>query len=237
MDFINRGDNMQTEKVKPSIREMVLQKGISFPSDAELIMLLLGTGTKQFPIDKLAEKVLSVIEDTNPEDRIDKLIAVDGIGYTKALIIAAALELGRRKMSYLKSVISKPSDIVPYVQHYSMQPKEHFVCATINGAHELLNIRVISIGTINRTLIHPREIFADAVAERASGIICCHNHPYGPCLPSKADCESTDMLRQASQILGISFLDHIIITRESYFSFLEHGLFDSERTSSHKDDT
>ena len=109
-----------------------------------------------------------------------------------------------------------------------MQPKEHFISATINGARELLNIRVISIGTINRTLIHPREIFADAVAERASGIICCHNHPYGPCLPSQADCESTEALREASEILGISFLDHIIITRDTYFSFLEHGLL-SER--------
>lgn len=206
---------------------MVIQNGISFPSDAELIMLLLGTGTRRTPVERLAEKVLAVIEDSNPEDRISRLIAVDGIGRTKALIIAAALELGRRKNSFLKAVINKPCDIVPYVQHYSMQQKEHFICATINGARELLNIRVISVGTINRTLIHPREIFAEAVAEHASGIICCHNHPYGPCQPSKADCDSTEVLRQAADILGISFLDHIIITREAYFSFLEHGLLDA----------
>jgi len=216
------------QKKKPNVREMVLRNGISFPSDEELVMLLLGSGTKQMPVGRLATRVIAAIDDSNPENRIESLQKIQGIGQTKALVISAALELGRRKNAHLSAVIEKPSDIVPYVQHYAMQPKEHFISATINGARELLNIRVISIGTINRTLIHPREIFADAVAERASGIICCHNHPYGPWLPSQADCESTEALREASEILGISFLDHIIITRDTYFSFLEHGLL-SER--------
>lgn len=216
------------ERKKPNVRELVLRNGMEFPSDEELVMLILGSGTKKVHIEQLAGKVIRAIDDSNTEDRVKTLMAVDGIGTTKALLIAAALELGRRKNAYLRAVIKKPCDIVPYIQHYSIQPKEHFICATINGAHELLNIRVVSIGTINRTLIHPREIFADAVAERASGIICCHNHPYGPCQPSNADCESTEMLRQAAQILGIAFLDHIIITRDSYFSFLEHGLLESD---------
>ena len=211
-------------KRKPNVRELVLKNGMQFPSDEELVMLLLGSGTKKVHVEQLASRVISAINDCNAENRIDALKKIEGIGETKALLIAAALELGRRKSAHLHAVINKPRDIVPYVQHYSMQPKEHFICATINGARELLNIRVISIGTINRTLIHPREIFSDAVAEHASGIICCHNHPYGPCLPSQADCDSTDVLRQAADILGITFLDHIIITQDTYFSFLEHGL-------------
>ena len=221
---------MKTEKQKPNVREMVLKNGMKFPSDEELVMLLLGSGTKKVHINELASHVIHAIDGSNAEDRIQKLESVSGIGETKALMIAAALELGRRKSAYLHTVINKPCDIVPYVQHYAMEPKEHFICATINGARELMNIRVISVGTINRTLIHPREIYADAVSERASGIICCHNHPYGPCLPSKADCDSTEVLRKAADILGITFLDHIIITNDSYFSFLEHGLLSQKES-------
>lgn len=212
---------------KPQIRERVLENGMSFPTDEELIMLILGHGTQQMPIEKLAHKVISTIDDSNDDDRMQKLLSIEGIGKSKALIVSAAIELGRRKYSHLKSVIKVPSDIVPYVQHYAMEQKEHFICATINGAHELIATRVISIGTVNKTLIHPREIFAEAVAERASGIICCHNHPYGSCIPSEADCESTKVLQKAADILGIAFLDHIIITRDGYYSFLEHDLLDS----------
>ena len=168
-------DLMKVVKRKPNVRELVLKNGMEFPSDEELVMLLLGSGTKQVHIEQLASRVISAIDGSNTENRIEALKKVNGIGETKALVIAAALELGRRKSAHLRAVINKPCDIVPYVQHYSMEQKEHFICATINGARELLNIRVISIGTINRTLIHPREIFADAVSERASGIICCHH--------------------------------------------------------------
>lgn len=213
---------------KPNVRELVLKNGMEFPSDDELVMLLLGSGTKQVHIEQLASRVISAIDSSNPENRIEVLEKVKGIGKTKALVIAAALELGRRKSAHLRAVINKPCDIVPYVQHYAMERKEHFICATINGARELLNVRVVSIGTINRTLVHPREIFADAVSEHASGIICCHNHPYGPCLPSQADCDSTDALRHAADILGITFLDHIIISKDAYFSFLEHGLLGNQ---------
>ena len=214
------------EKTKPNIRELTLSNGISYPSDEELLMLLLGRGTKRTPIELLSQKVLSVLNSSNEDDLIEKLNLIDGMGYSRSLQIAAALELGRRRKGYLKSVINEPADIVPYVKHFCIEPTEHFVTATVNGAHELLSIRVISVGTINRTLIHPREIFAQPVAEHASGIICCHNHPYGACSPSKADKESTKVLQNAAEILGISFLDHIIITRDSYFSFLENGLLD-----------
>lgn len=214
---------------KPEIRELVLTKGMSFPTEEELIMLILGHGTKKTPIERLAHQVSSAINDYDSEERMNALLKIDGIAETKALAISAAIELGRRRYSHLTSVIKTPSDILPYIQHYAINQKEHFICATINGAHELLNIRVISVGTINKTLIHPREIFSEAVIERASGIICCHNHPYGPCLPSDEDRKSTNILQKASEILGIAFLDHIIITRDEYFSFLENGLLNSEQ--------
>ena len=221
-----KNNSFKITKPKPDIRELTLNNGISYPSDEELLMLILNKGTKKLPIEKLAEKVLSVIDGGSKDNLVARLKSIEGVGDTKALTVAAALELGRRRNSYLQAVIEKPSDIVPYIKHFAMEQTEHFVCASLNGARELLNIRVVSIGTVSRTLIHPREIFADPVAEHASGIICCHNHPFGPCLPSNADKESTEALLKAAKVLGISFLDHIIINKAGYFSFLEHGLLE-----------
>ena len=219
---------MYYNQSKPEVRELVKKYGITFPSDNELVMLILGAGIKNMPVEKLAQKVLPVINESPVDKLVERLERIEGIGESKAICLAAAIELGRRRNSYLKAVINEPKDFVPFVKHFSMMNKEHFVCATLNGAHEIINIRVISVGTVNRTLIHPREIYADAIAERASGLICCHNHPYGSCTPSTADKESTVMLQKAAGILGITFLDHIILSRDSYFSFLEHGLLSSQ---------
>lgn len=208
----------------PDIRELTLANGISYPSDEELIMLILGRGTKGNPIGFLSDKVISVINSSNENDLIKKLTELPGMGSSKALSVAAALELGRRRRGYLHSVIRHPKDILQYVRQYSLEPAEHFITITTNGAHEILSTKVVSVGTVNKALIHPREVFADAVAEHASGIICCHNHPCNQCYPSDADIESTRQLQKASQILGISFLDHLIVTRDSYFSFLEHDM-------------
>ena len=99
--------------------------------------------------------------------------------------------------------------------------QEHFLCATINGANEVLNIRVVSIGLIDRSPVHPREVFADALADRASGVIVAHNHPSGQLEPSTGDVNITAQLKAAGAIVGIELLDHIIFNRTGYFSFLE----------------
>ena len=101
--------------------------------------------------------------------------------------------------------------------------QEHFLCATINGANELLNIRVVSIGLIDRTPVHPREVFAEALSDRASAIIVAHNHPTGSLEPSAFDAEATQQLKAAGAVMGIALLDHIIFNRNGYFSFLEAG--------------
>lgn len=215
------------KKQNPRIRELTIANGISYPSDEELIMLILGRGTKENPISNLADNVLGTINTSNDTNLFENLKKIPGMGTSKALAITAALELGRRRRGYLNSVIRKPTDILPYVKQYSLKKTEHFITITTNGAHEIISTKVISVGTVNRALIHPREVFADAVAEHASGIICCHNHPCNQCYPSEQDMESTKSLEKAAQILCISFLDHIIITRDSYFSFLEHGMLES----------
>lgn len=209
---------------QPNIRELTLLNGISYPDDEELIMLILGKGTKNNPIESLAEKVTKTINSSNEEELIPNLKKINGMGESRALIIAAALELGRRRRGILRSPINAPKDVIPFLQHYTLMPTEHFITVTVNGAKEILSTRVVSVGTINKALIHPREVFANAVSEYASGIICCHNHPCGQCYPSNADIDSTKILQKAAKILGIVFMDHIIITKEDYFSFLEHGM-------------
>lgn len=120
--------------------------------------------------------------------------------------------------------IETPADVLPLIRHYGDRKQEHFISVTINGANEVINVRVVSIGLIDRTPVHPREVFADAVVDRASGIIVAHNHPAGRLEPSSLDTEITQQLRKAGDLMGIPLLDHIIFNRNGYFSFLESGV-------------
>lgn len=105
------------------------------------------------------------------------------------------------------------------MRHYAVRKQEHFLCASINGTNEILAIRVVSVGLIDRAPVHPREVFAEAQADRASGIIVAHNHPAGRLEPSAADIEATRQFKAAGVVLGIPLLDHIIFNRAGYFSF------------------
>lgn len=213
-------------KKNPCIRELAMQNGLSFPSDSELLMLIIGAGTRDVPVEEMARRSLDIIKMCPPGDVVGRLEEISGMGTSKALAVAAALELGRRMSGYLHAVITKPSEIIPYVKHYAMEKREHFVCVSLNGAHEILSIRVVSVGTTGKAIIHPREVLSEPVSEHASAVICCHNHPFGPCLPSGADQNATRVLKESAELLGISFLDHIILSRDEYFSFMEHGLID-----------
>lgn len=213
-----------SKKEKPDIRELTLKHGITFPSDEELVMMILGSGTQQRSVRQLAQDVVKVLYEANGEDIISKMCSISGMGVSKSLAIASALELGRRRNGHLHAVIRKPCDVVPFVKNYAMMSKEYFLCITLNGGHEIMQIRVVSVGTLTNTIVHPREIFSEALVQNAAAIIVCHNHPSGNCTPSEEDIITTGRLIEASTILGISLLDHIIIDKDSYFSFLEEGL-------------
>lgn len=216
----------KTKEAKPEIRELTLSHGLSYPSDEELIMLILGHGTKKTPVEELSVQVLETVMSSNYENLIENLTKISGIGKTKALVIAAALELGRRQNRNPKTVLSHPREIVPYVQGYAILPTEHFLCVTLNGAREILSIRVICTGSGNMAVLRMAEVYAEAIKEHASAVVFCHNHPGGNPEPSDADIETTKKLCLAARILEIKVVDHIIITKNSYFSFLEHHLFD-----------
>lgn len=204
-------------------REKLLHKGAAALSDQELLAVMLGKGTPAMDVMNLAGKLAKVIDAKGLGVRAEDLREFDGVGDAKATLILAALEFARRRIKPEGAKIETPADLLPHVRHYADRKQEHFLCASINGANEILNIRVVSIGLIDRTPVHPREVFADALSDRASAVIVAHNHPTGSLEPSLADVEATAQLKAAGLVIGICLLDHIIFNQSGYFSFLESG--------------
>jgi DNA repair protein RadC len=171
----------------------------------------------------LAEKLAKVVDEKGAALRAEDLKQFGAVGDAKATLILAAIEFARRRIKPAGLKITTPADILPLIRHFADRKQEHFLCITINGANEVINVRVVSIGLLDRTPVHPREVFADAITDRASGIILAHNHPEGGVEPSEADADVTRRIKQAGEIVGIHLLDHIIFNPTGYFSFLESG--------------
>ena len=171
----------------------------------------------------LAENLVQAVDAKGLNLKVEDLEHLEGMGAVKAMIVVAALEFARRRIKPGGLKITTPTDILPLIRHFADRKQEHFLCITINGANEVLNVRVVSIGLLDRTPVHPREVFADAISDRASGIILAHNHPEGGVEPSDADTDVTRRIKQAGEIVGIHLLDHIIFNPTTYFSFLEEA--------------
>ena len=204
-------------------REKLLRSGAPALSDQELLAILLAKGTTKIDVMTLAQNLIQVVDANGLNLKVDDIEHLEGMGSVKAMTIVAALEFARRRIKPEGAKIETPADLLPHVRHYADRKQEHFLCATINGANEILNIRVVSIGLIDRSPVHPREVFADALSDRASAVIVAHNHPSGSLEPSTIDITITAQLKAAGSIVGIDLLDHIIFNRNGYFSFLEEG--------------
>jgi len=205
-------------------REKLQRKGPAVLSDVELLAILLGKGTKECDVLMLAERILKVLENSKERPAIEELRKIKGIGPAKATIIAAALEFARRRIRPEGLKVTFPTDVIPLIQHFADRKQEHFLCISLNGANEVIATRVVSIGLADRTQIHPREVFADPITDRAAAIIIAHNHTGKNVEPSKEDIELTNKLRSAGEILGIKILDHIIFNSKGYYSFTESKL-------------
>ena len=215
----------QNMRKKPDIRERLLECGVERLSDTDLLAVLLHTGIANKPVTKLAEEIIQHIDTRKTESIEAALKTVNGIGAAKLSTILAAFELGRRYYGIGGEKVQHPSDIVPFLRHYSVRKQEHFICASLNGAHEILATRVVSVGTLTHTLVHPREVFADPLADRAAAVILAHNHPSGSLMPSAEDLNLTNRLCEAGRLLGIDVLDHIILSPTGeYMSFIEAGV-------------
>lgn len=204
-------------------REKLLQKGASALSDQELIAILLGSGTRTHDVLAVAQHILKFMDEAGTDPSVKELLKIEGVGPAKATLIAAALEFSRRRIRPEGFRISFPPDVLPLIRHYADRKQEHFMCVSLNGANEVIATRVVSVGLVNKTQVHPREVFSDPITDRASAIIVSHNHPTGGLNPSKEDIEVTRQLKAAGETLGIKLLDHIIFNHQGYYSFLEKG--------------
>lgn len=204
-------------------RELLIKYGAQGLSDQDLIATVLGSGTHKKPLSKLSGEVLWFLNNGQFEVGVKDLLKIKGLGKAKASCIIAALELGRRFLYPSRKKISIPSEVLPLIVHYSDRKQEHLICVSLNGAYEVIAIRVVSVGLVNRTVVHPREVFAGPLSDRATAIIIAHNHPSGKVLPSMDDKDITCRLLKAGELLGMKLLDHIVFTQDDYYSFLEQG--------------
>jgi DNA repair protein RadC len=211
-------------------REKLLSKGPEALSNSELLAILLGSGTKTKSAIEVGKEVLNLAADnlnTLGKLSLKELMKVDGIGEARAITIAAALELGRRRQAneVQKTKVSSSSDIARYLQA-QLRDKTHevFVAAFLNQANKILHIETISEGGITSTIVDTRIILKKALEQNATSIVLCHNHPSGNLKPSKADELLTQKIKQAALLLDIKVVDHVIVSEEGYYSFADDGL-------------
>ncbi len=206
-------------------REKLKKLGPSSLSDFELLQVIIGSGTRGFDVSKIAKEVLGIISKGLENLTFENLTRIKGLSLAKASQIIASMELFKRYMMKDGRVkITSPSDILPLLEDIRRKKQEHFVVASLDGANKLINKRIVTIGILNASLIHPREIFSEAIVERAASIIIAHNHPSDEVEPSREDITLTERVKKAGDILGIKLLDHIIIGPSNYFSFREKGI-------------
>jgi DNA repair protein RadC len=211
-------------------REKLLIKGAAVLSDSELLAILINTGSKEKSAVELAKEVL-VLGKNNLNElgklSVNDLMAIKGIGEAKAITLAAALELGRRRQataSLLKTSIKSSNDIADYLKATLKDyAYEIFAVVYLNRSNKINHFEIISKGGITGTVADPRIILKKALEEDATAIVLCHNHPSGNLKPSKADEDLTQKIKEAAKYFDIKIMDHIIVSEEGYYSFADMG--------------
>jgi DNA repair protein RadC len=212
-------------------REKLLLNGAENLSNSELLAILIHNGSKEKTAVDLAKEVLKLGKDNLGELgklSIKELMKIKGIGEAKAITIAAALELGRRRQTAIplaKTAVSSSSDIAHFLQT-KLKDYRHEVFAVLflNRANKINHFEIVSEGGITGTVADPRIILRKALEEDAVNIILCHNHPSGSLKPSRADEQLTAKIKEAARFLDITVLDHIIVSEDGYYSFADEGL-------------
>jgi DNA repair protein RadC len=205
-------------------REKLREKGASALSDEELVAAILGMGTAGVDVRTISKQVAGLICEHKEALKLDHLRGVPGMGLAKAAQILSAFELARRHLVKDAVKISCAKDALPLLTDITGKQQEYFLCISLNGANEVIEKRVVTIGLLDKSPVHPREVFADVIADRAAAVIFAHNHPSGDLEPSQSDLQLQEQLTEAGKILGIRVLDHVIVSRKGYYSFQEAGL-------------
>ena len=212
-------------------RERLFNYGAFNLSNEELISIILKTGSKKYSVKEVSLKLLEKIGSVEKlrDIGISSLIKIDGIGRVKAIELKAALELGRRVYSSGVNVcnikLNDPVSVYKYFKELlEIKKQEYFYCIYLDTKGNYIDKKCLFVGTINNSVIHPREIFKEAYLLSASGIICVHNHPSGDSSPSKEDVLITKKLMELGIIHGIKIIDHVIIGRDNYYSFNDNNM-------------
>lgn len=205
-------------------REKLALKGVESLSSKELLMVILGKGIKGRDVTILATDILKLIESERENLTLEKLEAIQGVGKARAGQILSTFELAKRYLLKPENKINKTDDVLALVADIRTKRQEHFITITLTGASNMIKKRTVFKGTINFSVVHPREVFADALTDRAAGIIFVHNHPENDVKPSEKDKIITKQLCDAAKLLGIQVIDHIIVTNNDHFSFQSEGL-------------
>ena len=212
-------------------REKLLANGAENLSNSELLAILIHNGSREKTAVDLAKEILKLGKDNLGELgklSIKELMKIKGIGEAKAITIAAALELGRRRQASVslgKTVVNTSGDIAAYLQTRLKDYRhEVFAVLFLNQANKINHFEIISEGGITGTVADPRIILKKALEEDAVNIILCHNHPSGSLKPSRADQELTKKIKEAARFLDIVVMDHIIVSDDGYYSFADEGI-------------
>jgi len=205
-------------------REKMIMRGAESLSILELMAVMVGSGNESVEVYTIAKDLARLVEDEFYQLTLDKLKTVNGIGKAKACQLLAAIEFTKRFLVRKSIKIKNHHDVLPLVEELKDKKQEYFLTLTLDGAHNLIEKRIIFIGTLNESLVHPREVFADAITDRAAAIIFVHNHTATEVTPSKADLQVTQRLVEVAETMGIEVLDHVILNKTGCFSFKSKGL-------------
>ena len=210
--------------------ERLVTHGVENLTNEELLTILIKTGTKDTSAKTLANEILKNVSNITELKNLNlkKLSKVKGIGISKSASILSAIELGKRinqKIISLNDIKFTNAELVYnyYKNIIGDKKQEYFYCIYLDNSKKIINDKLLFIGTVNQSIVHPREIFKEAYELSASSIICVHNHPAGTILPSKEDLKLTNKLVEIGNLLGIKVIDHIIVTKDNYYSLFENN--------------
>ena len=205
-------------------REKLIKKGANALKDYELLAILLGSGVQGKDVIKLSQEIIKLFEDDFENLNLEKLLSIHGLGLAKASQILSSIELSRRYLIKQNKKITSAKDVYEELKEYHNKKQEYFLALYLDGANHLIQTKIITIGILNQSLVHPREVFSYAIEKRCASIIVAHNHPSGILEASSEDINVTKRLKESGKILGIELLDHLIITKDGYLSLKEEGV-------------
>lgn len=205
-------------------REKIKARGPASLSDFELLEAMIGSGNGKVDVSQIARQVRKILHSRGADMQLADFDAVKGVSEARASTLIASFELARRHLVRDVQPLRTLNDIIARLDDIRAKTQEHLVALSLDGGLRLIEKRTITIGTLDTVLAHPREVFADPIADRAASVIIAHNHPSGLVKPSTKDRNLTNQLAAAGQLLGVPLRDHIVLTKTEAYSFRQHHL-------------